>query len=116
MNQSRILFVAMLGAILTVVSCSWFGSKTGIADPTTVAHLEWLQSASTPRDSCHAFVAQEDLKVKTKSPMADKKSLSDMKKVCDCFDKADPNVAMEMTACKDKITVALVHEHQKSSK
>ena len=120
MKKQRIIALVLLTAALTTTaSCSWFGwllgHKQGKADPITVTHLEWLQSSASPLDSCGTFVAYEQAKIDSKSPMADSKSLKDVQRICDCFGKADAAVAVELTACRDKIPVALAYEHQKPS-
>jgi len=83
-------------------------------DPVTLQHLRIIAASDTvSADSCGAFIAYEQSKKDAKDPKFDRKSLSHVQKVCECFQKANPAVKLEMDACKMEDSTAIIYEKGK---
>ena len=119
MKPRRVVGLVCVSALFafTLTGCSWFswlGHSHGV-DPLTREHLETIAAAGkVSKDSCASYVAHEQSKQDAKDPKFDARSLDHMKKVCDCFAKADPAVPLEMASCTTLVRTALLYEQAKS--
>lgn len=114
-----ILTAALLGLMLSSCALGRFlGGSEPAFDPLTAQHLSTIRTVpSLPPDSCAQYVAYEQIKLTSKDAMADKKSLANVGKACDCVQQAGSDTSSVVRkSCTASILGYEAYEAAKQSK